>query len=57
MKTILLGEKGSNEFESNMKKIEAEFSIGIKLARSCKFFVYIFEFFIDEWNYVVVETK
>jgi serine/threonine protein kinase len=47
IKMIWLGKKGSSEYESNMKLIEAEISVGIKLGRSCKYLVEIFEIFFE----------
>jgi serine/threonine protein kinase len=56
MKIIWLGKQGSNEYESNMKNLEAEISIGIKLGKCCKFLVQIFEFFFEgEYCCLVME--
>jgi serine/threonine protein kinase len=56
IKVIWLGKEGSNEYNTNMKNIESEISIGIKLGHHCKYLVKLIEFFIEgEYCCLVME--
>jgi serine/threonine protein kinase len=56
MKIIQLGKEGTEEFNKNVKSMEAEIGVGIKLGRLSKFLVKITDFFFkDEYCYFVME--
>jgi serine/threonine protein kinase len=50
LKVLKLGEKGTSEFDDNLKIIKADAEIGIKLSSQCKFLVSLKEYFIEDEN-------
>lgn len=56
MKVSKIGRKGTVEFNNNVKSIQTDVSIAMKLASQCKFLVMIKEFFMEnEYSCLVLE--
>ena len=48
IKVIRVGKEGTDEFNQNLKVIQTEIEVGIKLGNLCKFLVQLTEFFMEE---------